>query len=313
MFTKFSFYKSVTGFLALLLLILAACAPTAPVPHTVVEPTKPAVTAAPTKPANTAVPTKPSVTETPAGVISGLKPEEILIQLTYEPGFTLPEYRFSFGRTPYFTLLADGRVIYVDETQDFKVMQAQLTQDEAAALLQKVRDLGFEHLKSHTDMCGKMADGTEPCIADASTTVMKVRMEDGSLREIHNYANFSNGPVVYDAIYNLLNDYVNPKAVLYVPDGATLFVRTAPAPEDLSTPAEWPMDPAFVKRAQANPDQGTAVVLSSEEAAKWVKEVGANSGSVTFQLDGQHVSAMFVPWLPGEDFSKEIAAEFPVQ
>jgi len=284
--------------LALLILILAACAPTAPVPQTGMEPTKPVDTAA------------PPAAETPSGVLSGLDAEDILLQLTYEPGFTLPEYRFPFGRTPYFTLLADGRVIYMDEAQDFKVMQAQLSQEEAAVLLQKVREMGFEHLESHTDMCGKLADGTEPCIADASTSVMRVRMEDGSLREIRNYANFSNGPATYDAIYNLMNDYTHAEAAVYVPHAATLFVRIVPPPE-MSSPADWPLDTAYVKRAEAAADQFTAVVLSAEETALWQKDVGINNGSITFQLDGKPVSGFFVPWLPGEDFTAEVAAEFP--
>jgi len=301
MFRKFSSHKIVLSFMVLLMLILAACAPTVPVPQTGTEPTKPADTAAP-----------PAVNETPAAPVSGLDAEEVLLQLTYEPGFMLPEYQFPFGRSPYFTLLADGRVIYIDENQDFKVMQAQLSQDEAAALLQQVRDMGFENLQSHTDMCGKLADGSEPCIADASTSIMRVRMEDGSLREIRNYANFSNGPATYDAIYNLMNDYTHPEAAIYVPHAATLFIRIVPPPE-MASPADWPLDPAYVKRAQSAPDQFTAVALSAEEAALWQKDVGVNSGPITFQLDGQPVSGLFVPWLPGEDFSDEIAAEFSAQ
>jgi hypothetical protein len=213
----------------------------------------------------------------PCGVFPGLDADDILIQLTYEPGFTLPEYRFPFGRTPYFTLLADGRVIYIDETQDFKVMQVQLSQAEAAALLQQVREMGFEHLESHTDMCGKMPDGSEACIADASTSVMRVRMEDGSLREIQNYANFSNGPATYEAIYNLLNEYTHPEAAVYLPHAATLFVRIVPQPE-MSSPADWPLDPAYVQRAQAAPEQFTAVALNAEEAALWQRDVGINNG-----------------------------------
>ena len=312
MFTRFSSHKFIIRFLAakvflaLLIFILAACAPVS-MPQTGAEPINPNDTASPT-----AEPIKPAATAAPASVVSGLDPEEILIQLTYEPGFSLPEYRFPFGRTPYFTLLADGRVIYIDENQDFKVMQAQLSQTEAAALLQKVRDMGFARLESHTDMCGKMADGSESCIADASTSVMRVRMENGSLREIRNYANFSNGPVTYEAIYNLLNEYTHPNAAIYIPHAATLFVRIVPPPE-MASPADWPLDPAFVKRAQAAPDQSTAVALSAEEADRWQKDVGINNGPITFQLDGQPVSGFFVPWLPGEDFSAEIAAEFPVQ
>lgn len=306
MFTKLSSYKFTMVLLVLMILILAACAPNAPVPQTGAEPTKPADTAAP------AVTETPGATEAPAGGISGLEDEDILVQLTFEPGFTLQELTYPFGRNPYFTLLADGRVIYIDETQDYKVVQAQLSQDEAAALLQKVREMGFEHLESHTDMCGKLADGSEPCIADASTTIMRVRMEDGSLREIRNYANFSNGPATYDAIYNLLNDYKHPEAAVYTPHAATLFVRIVPPPE-MSSPADWPLDPAYVKRAQSAADQFTAVVLSAEEAALWQKDVGINNNSITFQLEGQPVSGFFVPWLPGEDFSKEIAAAFPAQ
>jgi hypothetical protein len=294
MFTKFLASKFKLGFIALLIFILAACAPTAPVPQTGLEPTIPVATA------------------TPSVGVPGAGVGEILIQLTYEPGFSLPEYRYPFGRTPYFTLYADGRVIYIDETQDSRVMQAQLSQDEAAALLQKVRVMGFAHLESHTDMCGKLADGSEPCIADASTSVMRVRLENGSLREIRNYANFSNGPTTYAAIFSLLSDYTHPNAAVYVPQSATLFVRIVPQPE-MSSPADWPLDPAYVKRAQAAPDQFTAVSLSAAEAALWQKNVGLHNSSITFQLNGQPVSGFFVPWLPGEDFSTAITAEFPVQ
>ncbi len=251
-------------------------------------------------------------TAIPGGVFSGLDAEEILIQLSYEPGFVMAEYRFPFGRTPYFTLLADGRVIFVDEMQDGKVMQAQLTQDEAAALLKKVRELGFERLESHTDMCGKLADGTETCVADVSTSVLRVRLENGSLREIRNYANFSNDPTAYDAIYTLLNDYAHPTAAVYLPQAATLFVRIVPQP-DMASPADWPLDAAYVERARIAPEQLTAVALSAEEAALWQKNVGINTGSITFQLEGQPVLATYFPWLPGEDFSKEIAAEFPAR
>lgn len=291
MSAMFSVRKLSLSFLALLILLLAACAPAAPLPQTGMEPTKPAATQA------------------PAAVVPDLAADDILLQLDYEPGFSLPEYRYPFGRTPPFTLLADGRVIYIDEIQDFKVMQVQLSQEEAAALLQQVREMGFAQLESHTDMCGKLADGSEPCIADASTSIMRVRMEDGSLREIRNYANFSNGPVTYDAIYSLMNDYTQPGAAVYTPHAATLFVRMAPPP-GVGSPADWPLDPAYVKRAQAAPDQFTAVVLSAAEIAKWQEDVGIH-GPITFQLNGQPVSGFFVPWLPGADFSAVIAAEFP--
>ncbi len=137
-------------------------------------------------------------------------------------------------------------------------------------------------------------------------------MGDGSLREIHNYANFSNGPVLYESIYSLMNEYTHPKATVYLPQAATLFVRIVPPPE-MSSPADWPLDTAYVKRAESAPEQFTAVVLNAEEAALWQKDVGIDNNSITFQLDGQPVSGFFVPWLPGEDYTEEIAAEFPAQ
>lgn len=296
---KFSAHKIAMAFLALLILLLAACQP-APMPQTGAEqPTQPV--------AESPVPATPA---TPA-VFPGLEADDVLIQLDYEPGFTLPEYRFPFGRVPNFTLLADGRVIYVDENQDFKVMMAQLTIQEATALLEQVREFGFERLESHTDMCGKLVDGTENCIADASTTVMRVRMADGSLREIKNYANFANEPATYDAIYNLMNNYEHEQAALYVPHGATLFVRTAEMPTDVS-PTEWPLDPAYIELTRFG-EMGAAFALSAEEVATWQKEVGLNGGSVILQHNGQPLSAMFVPWLPGVDYTEDIARDFKAQ
>jgi len=278
--------------LAMMLSMLAACVPAEPTPQTGVQPTQPAGG------------------ESPAVVIPGLEPEDILVQLDFEPGFTLRELQFPFGRMPHFTLLADGRVIYVDELQDSKAMIAQLSAEEAVALLDQVREMGFERLQSHTDMCGRLADGSEPCIADASTSVMRVRMEDGSLREIKNYANFSNEPQTYDAIFNLLNEFSHANASVYMPHAATLFVRMAPPPE-MSSPADWPLDPALVERAESAGGESVAVVLSAEEAALWQNVVGVDNMPITFQLEGQPVSALFVPWLPGQDFTAEIEAEFP--
>ncbi len=284
MFTRLSLHKLAVAFLALLAVVLSACA--SALPQTGADPTQP-----------------------PAG-ISGLDPQDVLVQLDYEPGFVMQEFHYPFGRTPYFTLYAGGQLVYVDQNQDGKVMQVQLSPDEAAALLQQVRGLGFDKLESHTDMCGTASDGAETCISDMSTTILRVRMEDGSLREIRNYANFSNDPAAYDAIYTLLNGYTNPAAAVYLPDNATLFVRIVPAPEDAS-PAAWSLDPAYVKQAQSAPDQFTAVVLNAEQAAAWQQTVGIDNRGVTFQLDGQPVMGMFVPWLPGQDFTQQIKAEFP--
>lgn len=279
--------KAFAAVLALLIVLLAACTPAAPVPQTGAQPTP-----------------------LPADPLAGLSPGDILVQLDTEPGFVMPEYRFPFGRTPYFTLLADGRVLYIDEGQDYKVMLAQLSPQEAADLLRQVINLGFERLESHTDFCGITASGEEACLADAATNILRVRLADGSLREIRNYAGLANDPAAYNAIYVLLEGYTHPAAAVYEPHAATLFVRIVPPPE-MASPAEWPLNPAYVQRAQASEGQFTALVLNAEEAALWQKNVGVDNSSIVFQLEGQPVAAIFVPWLPGADYSAEIAAEFP--
>jgi hypothetical protein len=79
----------------------------------------------------------------------------------------------------------------------------------------------------------------------------------------------------------------------------------------MASPADWPLDAAYVARAESAPEQFIAVALNAEEAAMWQKEVGINSGPIVFQLDGKPVLGRFVPWMPGADFTDEIAAEFP--
>ena len=86
---KFAAHKIAMAFLALLIFVLAACSP-APAPQVNVEPTQPV--------AESPVPATPA---TPA-VFPGLEADDVLIQLDYEPGFTLPEsLRFLANRRPH--------------------------------------------------------------------------------------------------------------------------------------------------------------------------------------------------------------------
>jgi hypothetical protein len=287
-----------TWLLAMLMMILAACAPAQPVPSTGGATATPEPTSEPTQAADP---------------LSGLSQDDILVQLDYEPGFSLPEYRYAFGRVPFFTLYKNGVVIYLDENQDYKIMQAQMTPEEASALQKKLLEMGFDKIESHTDFCGLDAAGSQVCIADASTNILRVRLASGELREIKNYAGLSDYPATYTAITDMLNQYAHPQAVLYRPENATLFVSIVPQPEQ-SSPADWPLSPAYVEDAKSAGDLGfIARVLKSDEVNQYLDQVGNNNSQLVFQLNGQPVAGMLVPWLPGVDYSTEIQEAFPAR
>jgi hypothetical protein len=97
------------------------------------------------------------------------QPSDVLLELTWEGGFTRPELAFAFGRVPAFTLLPDGSVYYVAplEGDRAQVMAARLAPAETDAMVQVVLDLGFERLESYTDECQRQADDTCMCVQDS--------------------------------------------------------------------------------------------------------------------------------------------------
>jgi hypothetical protein len=290
-----------TWLFAMLILILAACVPA--------RPAEPGVASG----GSTATPTPTEKPTQAVDPLAGLSPDDILVQFDYEPGFTMPQYQYAFGRVPFFTLYKNGVVIYLDENQDMKIMQAQMTPEEAKALQQKLLDMGFEKIESHTDFCGLDAGGQQVCMADASTNILRVRLASGELREIKNYAGLSDYPATYTAITDMLNQYTNPQAVLYRPAKATLFISILPQ-SDQSSPAAWPLDAKYVEAAKTAGDLGfIARVLTSDEVNQYLDQVGLNNSQVVFQQNSQPVAATLVPWLPGVDYSAEIQQAFPAK
>ena len=124
----------------------------------------------------------------------------ILVQYDYEPTFSTPESFQPFGRVPPFTMLEDGTLIYLDDGRRYderRVMEVHLSGYDADALVQQVLDLGFERLGNHAEQCENLDDGSSVCIADASYTVLRVRLPSGEPRQGGILKKCVNGQAVY--------------------------------------------------------------------------------------------------------------------
>ena len=313
-----------SGLLLGMLALLAACgmsdsaaAPTQ-ASATTIATQPPATAAAPTQAPATTFVTQPPATAAatplapsePSPTPLAIVPANVLIQLDYQPTYYRPETFGPAGRVPPFTLLDDGRVIYVDPGQppDYakqQVVLAQLTHEQTQALRQQVLDLGFERLESHTDWCEDVEGGQQICVADASYSILRVRLPSGELREISNYHDFANDPEALKAIRKLLQEYRAPGAQAFIPERATLFLKQTEGTLEGITVRDWPLDPKLL--AAPKDIQQWAMALEQQDLLKLLAGTDRNMGDFYFRHAGRAYNAYLIPWLPGADFSDEVA------
>ena len=105
-------------------------------------------------------------------------------------------------------------------------MEVRLSGDDVEALVQQVLDLGFERLENYSEQCQNLDYGTGMCLADASHTVLRVRLPSGEPRQVRIYANFGSDLQALESIRSTLREYSHPDARPYVPAKATLFIRS---------------------------------------------------------------------------------------
>lgn len=249
----------------------------------------------------------PAPTRTPT---PGFVSDQVLLQFDFEPTYSTPELAYPFGRVPPFTLLSSGEVFYADESRNMQIMQAQLTPGEAEALHEQAFELGFANLRSYLDYCQTNAQGENVCISDAAYAIMRAKMPDGSLREVKSYANFSNNPQAFEAIYSLMNNFTHENAEPYVPVQASLFIRALTGAPGENVP-EWPLDEHYLEGPYDSHDQLTAWVLEGEDLETFLEAVENNAFTGSFEHEGKYYTVTLVPWLPGVDFSKDIENAFP--
>lgn len=297
---------------AVLLLCLCACVTGQALESP--QPTPPPV-CAPAAPE----PAKPDV---PAPELYALEPtqvltiDDLLLQHAWEHGMLAPvagDVHQPYGRLPSFTLYRDGTVLFTERNGLVHSLRMwRMPEGDARDHIEHVRALGAAQLRNHSHHC--LDEGRyRRCISDAGVRVLRVRLADGTLRELRNYAGFEPRRVeqlqaIYDRITAIEAHYRN--SPLYLPRGATLFVTPLERevadlhPDSRARLRLWPLDDETLQRALAD----KKVALEVPQIRAMIAATGTNVvRDDLFVHEGRPFYASMIPWLPHADYREAIA------
>jgi hypothetical protein len=282
--------------------------------------TEPVATAEPVAPAQPAGPAEPEEVSEPLpnpDPAWSLAPADIVLQIDQEPtfaGVVVGDPFRPFGRVPEVTMYRDGTVMFVAKVDEFfGLFTYRLGDDRVAAELGRVRELGFARIPGHSSGCVIRLEG-KMCGSDAPYVVLRAATSGGKLREIRNYAGWSQRhQEALDAIYQhveLLGTDTAKSADtrMYLPRTATLFVRALTKleghdPERLARAPAWPLAPELFDRVYA--EERTAVEIDAAQAQQIITVSGTNMPRVVGLRHGDRgVLVSMIPWLPGADHTR---------
>ncbi|MGH9381866.1 MAG: hypothetical protein ACRD2Z_14805 [Thermoanaerobaculia bacterium] len=247
--------------------------------------------------------------------LAGRSFDGVLVQLEWVPTYSSPDAFQTFGRLPELTLYEDGTVIYLEETKPpdvgWKVRTAQLGREERSDFVNELLERGFERLESHMSHSGLSAEGTDTVVFDSSYSVITVRLPNGKLRTIRNYAGFANDRQALKSIREFLSQWSSPDAEPYTPAHATLFIKRFPLQSGGEhghlSEAPWTL-PAALLRSPKRDVCEWAVPIGGPECRSLILRPG--SGPQWSAFVARHLGERFyvsvVPWLPNEHHSAAV-------
>lgn len=239
----------------------------------------------------------------------------VLVQLDWEPTWGALEDLQNFGRIPELTLFEDGTVIYLEHPEPgaigSNVRAVRLGPEERSALVEEVVERGFARLESHTSERGPGPDGSEVVVFDSAYSDISVRLPNGELRTIRNYADFANDQEALESIRQLLSEWSSPDAEPYVPARATVIIKWLDPRSAASfhhhPEIAWPLQETLLQQ----PEEGVcewAVPIGSSEYRSLISQPGLGPQWTYFSTlhEGKRLFLSLVPWLPNEDHAAAV-------